>query len=93
MGNETRLRIFRFLVKNGDRKVAVGDIQKKLDIPGSTLSHHISHLVRVGLVIQERDGRTLYCTPDTEKLESMINFLLEKCCDGNKCIEVLELAS
>ncbi len=80
LGHETRLKIFRHLVKGGHQGVPVGEIQTTLEIPGSTLSHHISRLIAVGLVIQRREGRTLYCVPQYEELDSLIEFLKEECC-------------
>jgi ArsR family transcriptional regulator len=82
LGNVTRLAIFRYLVKAGHDGVSVGQIQKKLDIPGSTLSHHISRLVKVGLVEQQRESRTLFCIPQYEALNELIVFLKSECCTG-----------
>ena len=82
LGNVTRLAIFRYLVKAGREGVTVGHIQKEFDIPGSTLSHHISRLVRVGLVQQERESRTLYCIPQYEVLDELVDFLQSECCTG-----------
>lgn len=83
LGNVTRLGIFRYLVKAGHEGVPVGQIQKEFDIPGSTLSHHISRLVRVGLIKQIRDSRTLYCVPQYESLTDLIDFLQDECCSGH----------
>lgn len=80
LGHETRLRIFRHLVRGGHQGVPVGEIQTSLEIPGSTLSHHISRLINVGLVVQRREGRTLYCIPQYEELDGLIGFLKEECC-------------
>ena len=88
LGHETRLTIFRHLVKMGKTGVSVGEIQKELNIPASTLSHHISRLVRVELVKQVRYGRTLVCVSQYEKLQGILDFLLEECCEGETCIEV-----
>ena len=54
LGHPTRLFIFKHLVKAGEQGLPVGELQKQLGIPGSTLSHHISALVSVGLVKQNR---------------------------------------
>lgn len=80
LGHNTRLEIFRYLVKGGRKGVPVGEIQAALDVPGSTLSHHITRLVFVGLVVQRREGRTLYCVPQFEELFGLIEFLQEECC-------------
>ncbi len=82
LGNTTRLSIYRYLVKAGREGVPVGQIQKALQVPDSTLSHHIRRLVSVGLVQQQRESRTLYCTPRYETLEALILFLQSECCAG-----------
>ena len=82
LGNTHRLAVFRFLVKAGHEGASVGDIQKTLDIPASTLSHHISRMVKVGLIRQERHSRTIMCIPEYKHLECLISFLQEECCAG-----------
>lgn len=82
LGNETRLEIFRALVRAGPEGAPVGELQRLLAIPGSTLSHHIARLVRVGLVTQERQSRTLICRADFPKMHNLVNFLSENCCGG-----------
>ena len=82
LGNTTRLAIFRYLVKAGHEGVPVGQIQKELEVPGSTLSHHISRLVRVGLIRQVRESNVLYCLPQYEVLTELIDFLQSECCTG-----------
>ena len=85
LGHITRLSIFRYLVKVGDQGAPVGQIQEKLNIPASTLSHHISRLVSVGLVRQVRESRTLYCIPQFEVLNELIEFLQAECCTEGNC--------
>jgi ArsR family transcriptional regulator len=90
LGNPTRLSIFRYLVKTGHEGAPVGHIQKEIGIPGSTLSHHISRLVSVGLIRQVRDSRILYCVPQFEALEQVITFLLSECCAGSDCKTIIK---
>ena len=85
LGHVTRLSIFRYLVKIGDQGAPVGQIQKELDVPGSTLSHHIGRLVSVGLIKQVRESRTLYCIPQFEVLDDLVEFLKSECCTESKC--------
>ena len=59
LGNIHRLSIFRFLVKAGHEGAPVGDIQKALEIPNSTLSHHLSRMAKVGLITQNKKSRTI----------------------------------
>jgi DNA-binding transcriptional ArsR family regulator len=82
LGNTTRLSIFRYLVKVGHEGAPVGQIQKALGIPNSTLSHHIGRLVSVGLIRQVRESRTLYCLPQYQALNELIDFLRSECCTG-----------
>ena len=83
LGHPTRLAIFRQLVRCGPDGCPVGALQKSLGIPASTLSHHLSRLVGVGLVEQRRDGRTLQCLPVYPALDQVIDFLTEECCAGD----------
>jgi len=80
LGNPTRLRIVRELVRVGRTGMAVGEIQKKLEIPNSTLSHHINHLRNVGLVKQERESTVLRCKIDFKAIDAIVKFLTEECC-------------
>ena len=82
LGHPTRLKIFRYLVKAGEFGAPVGDLLRELDIPGSTLSHHISALVSAGLISQKRDGRILNCVAQYEALQEIISFLMDECCTG-----------
>ena len=82
LGHKTRLEIYRTLVKAGHEGLPVSAIQEKLDVPGSTLSHHISRLVHVGLVSQTREGRVLRCNAQYQQLDNLIAFLSEECCQG-----------
>ncbi len=82
LGHPTRLHVYRRLVIAGDKGLAVGDLQKELEIPSSTLSHHIAALVTVGLVQQRREGRTLFCTAQYATLQKLLTFLTDQCCAG-----------
>lgn len=84
LGNITRLRIFRLLIKAGEEGLSVGEIQEKLDVPGSTLSHHISKLANLDLVKQKREGRTLHCTANYILLDLVLSELKDQCCVGYK---------
>ncbi len=58
----------------------MGRIQEHLDIPASTLSHHISQLVNAGLIRQDREGRTLMCRPDFARMDAVVAYLTDECC-------------
>ena len=84
LGHTTRLSIYRLVIRAGKSGIAVGEIQEKLNVPGSTLSHHISSLVSANLVVQRREGRTLFCIAQYEQLERVIGFLQDECCIDEK---------
>jgi DNA-binding transcriptional ArsR family regulator len=80
IGNSTRLRIVRLLVRAGDDGLTVGMIQKQLNIPGSTLTHHITHLKSAGVIRQQRQQATLICKMEFGVLRELIDYLTEECC-------------
>ena len=82
LGHPIRLKIVQFLVQAGDDGLAVGEIQTLLGIPGSTLSHHISHLVSGGIIRQKRESRVLRCFANYEKVEGLVKLLTNRCCIG-----------
>ena len=87
LGNPTRLAIYRSLVKEGSQGSPVGAIRESLDIPGSTLSHHISMLVSSGLLSQQRDSRTLVCRVENENMDDLMEFLVQNCCTEDWIIQ------
>jgi DNA-binding transcriptional ArsR family regulator len=80
LAQETRLRIFRALVQRGPDGVPAGRIATLLDLPGPTLSFHLAHLKRVGLVSCRRDGRSLIYAADYGAMEGLVAYLTENCC-------------
>lgn len=80
LGNPTRLRIYRTLVKAGDEGLAVGALQGRLEVAGSTLSHHLKALVVVGLVTQARAGTTLICRANYAVMNGLVGYLVDECC-------------
>ena len=80
LGNPTRLKIYRALVRAGDAGLAVGRLQDKLKIAPSTLSHHIKTLMVVGLINQVRDATTLVCHANYDVMRGLVEFLVAECC-------------
>lgn len=80
LGHDTRMSLFRLLVKAGNNGLTVGEIGDHLNVSGSTLSHHISRLMHAGLIRQERDGRMLYCFAELDALREVLGFLEDECC-------------
>ena len=87
IGNPTRLQIVRLLVRAGDEGLSVGMIQKKLNIPGSTLTHHITHLKSAGVIRQQRQQATLICTMEYDVLRNLVDYLTAECCADTKAGE------
>ena len=85
LGNEKRLSIFRLLVRAGPAGLPVGKLKDRVGIPGSTLSHHIAHLVAAGLVSQTREGRVLRCTANYPAMQDLVNYLVRECCEDACC--------
>lgn len=93
LGHEARLSILRELLASHPHGRVVGEIQDVLDIPASTLSHHLDTLRHEGLVSQEREGRFLRYRADTASLRDLLDFLYAECCTRNPVIPVEELVS
>ena len=91
MGAEPRLRIVQLLLTAHPQGLVVGDIQDELEIPASTLSHHLDKLKNEDLVKVRREGTFLWYTANTESLQEIMNFLYAECCTRNKAIEPREL--
>lgn len=89
LGNPTRLKIFRALVRAGDNGLSVGKLQLKLDIAGSTLSHHLKSMLIVGLIVQERQSTTLICRANYDVMRSLLDFLVEECCVETACVPAI----
>lgn len=85
LGNPTRLKIYRLLVRSGEEGMAVGRLQERLEIAASTLSHHLKALIAVGLVTQTREGTTLVCHTNYDLMRSLINYMNEECCAEGTC--------
>jgi DNA-binding transcriptional ArsR family regulator len=82
LGNVTRLRLFGVLVRAGDEGLTIGELRQALEVPASTLAHHLSGMVAAGLVLQERQGREVRCRPDFELINGAWAFFRAECCQG-----------
>lgn len=80
LGNATRLRLYRLLVRAGHEGLSMGQIQQRLGIPGSTLSHHCRSLIVVDLIQQERLGTSLICRTNYPVMRGLIDDLAAECC-------------
>ena len=92
LGNPTRLRIYRVLVKAGNTGLPVGKLQSRLGVPASTLSHHLKTLLIVGLITQDRDATTLYCKANYTVMRGLVGFLVDECCTEADCASIRQQA-
>jgi ArsR family transcriptional regulator len=87
MGAEPRLRIVRLLLSAHPEGLVVGEIGNELNIPASTLSHHLEKLKNEDLVRVRREGTFLWYSANTDALQDLLSFLYAECCTRNKAIE------
>ena len=85
LAQEYRLALFRLLVQTGKTGLAAGAIAEKLDIPNSSLSFHLAHLTRAGLIRQRRQRRSLIYTADYAAMTALLGYLTDNCCGGAAC--------
>jgi len=88
LGHEVRLEIVRRLLASHPTGMVAGEIQQELNIPASTLSHHLDALRQERLVEQRREGRFLRYLADTEGLRELLDFLYAECCTRNEVLQI-----
>jgi ArsR family transcriptional regulator, arsenate/arsenite/antimonite-responsive transcriptional repressor len=93
MGTEARLRIMQLLLTAEPQGLVVGDIQSELDIPNSTLSHHLDKLKSESLVTVRREGTFLWYRANTDTLKELLSFLYAECCTRNRVIAPKDIVS
>ena len=91
MGTEARLRIIQLLLTAHPEGLVVSEIQEELEIPGSTLSHHLDKLKAEDLVRVQRESTFLRYTANTEALQQLLRFLYAECCTRNKALRTKEI--
>ena len=85
LAQEHRLALFRLLVRAGDKGMAAGAIAGKLGVPNSSLSFHLAQLRNAGLVLQERQHRSLIYRANYPAMNALVGYLMENCCAGADC--------
>jgi DNA-binding transcriptional ArsR family regulator len=85
LANESRLSIYRLLVEAGPQGLAAGRIAEELDLPPATLSFHLAHLARTGLVKGRQEGRFVIYGTDFRNMNELVGYLTENCCGGRGC--------
>ena len=83
LAQETRLDIFRLLVRAGSEGHPVGFIAERLDLPSATLSFHLNQLRHAGLVSFRREGRSLIYSANFSAMNGLVGYLTENCCGGD----------
>jgi ArsR family transcriptional regulator len=84
LGHPVRLSILRFVVQGGDGGASAGEIQGHVDMPASTLSHHLKRLVNAGMLVSRPEGTFHYYVADYAGLKSLTDYLWEDCCKRGK---------
>ncbi len=87
MGTEPRLRIMQLLLSAHPEGLVVGEIQEELDIPNSTLSHHLDKLKAEDLVQVRREGTFLRYSANADALQELLQFLYAECCTRNQAVK------
>ena len=84
LGHPVRLKVLRFVVQGGNEGTAAGEIQAHVDLPASTLSHHLKRLVDAGLLTTRSEGTFHYYAADYDALRALTDFVWEDCCKRGK---------
>ena len=85
LAQEHRLALFRLLVQAGQEGMPAGAIALALDVPNSSLSFHLTQLRNAGLVLQERQHRSLIYRANYPAMNALVGYLMENCCSGADC--------
>src|ERR1043166_8263714 len=85
LAQETRLKVYRLLVEAGPAGLSAGLIGEELELPPATLSFHLAHLARTGLVRSRAEGRFVIYSADFQSMNALVGYLTENCCGGRAC--------
>ena len=82
LAQESRLNVFRLLVRHGPDGMSAGDIARALQVPANTMSSHLAILSRAGLIASRKQGRSIIYAVDFDGIRKLLSFLVEDCCGG-----------
>jgi ArsR family transcriptional regulator, arsenate/arsenite/antimonite-responsive transcriptional repressor len=85
LAQASRLGVYRLLVEKGPEGLPAGDIGKALELPPATLSFHLAHLARAGLVRARQEGRYIIYSADFAAMNDLVGYLTDNCCGGRAC--------
>ena len=80
LASESRLAVYRLLVRRGPEGYTPSELATRLDLPAPTLSFHLKGLLQAGLVVSRRESRNLFYSPNFERMNALVGFLIENCC-------------
>ena len=86
LGHEKRLAVFRLLVQAGPEGLSAGVIGEQLGLAPATLSFHLAHLSRVGLITGRQESRFIFYATNYAKMDDLLGFLTQNCCNGGSCL-------
>ena len=92
LAQESRLKVFRLLVRQGQAGMAAGDIARALHVPNNTMSSHLATLSRAGLISSRKESRSIIYAVDLKGTRALLSYLLEDCCRGKPqlCAPLIE---
>jgi ATP-dependent Clp protease ATP-binding subunit ClpC len=93
LGSEPRLEIVRLLLSAHPGGMTVGDIQARLSIPNSTLSHHLEKLRMEGLIDSRKDKQWIWYSANSETLQDLLSFLYAECCTRSGVVEPIKITA
>lgn len=93
LGHESRLAVFRLLIESGEPGLNASAIGEKVGLSPPTLSFHLAHLSRVGLIRGRQDGRFIYYSANFPRMDDLLCFLTSDCCQGKACLPKTAAAS
>ncbi len=83
LAQETRLSLFRLLIRKGPNGLNAGEIARHLNVPNSTLSYHLSELTQAGLILSHKEQRAVIYSANMDGVDWLLRFLVEDCCQGD----------